>query len=124
VHSFTVLLALDEGLHRDLLRSRIESEMSPHVQFEYCEPTVEALDKAFKCCQQDEKAPCAVIFQRDDNALPGPCTHLFDQFPDLGIVVISRNKVCPPLFYRQAICVKELVDSDAALLAVLHCLCK
>jgi hypothetical protein len=124
VRSFTVLLALDEGLHRDCLRNRIASDMGPRVHVEYCKPTVEALEKAFKDRKQHERAPGAVIFQRDDNALPGICTHLFDQFPELGIVVISRNEDCPPLYYRQAMCVEELVNSDAAVLAVLRYLRK
>jgi hypothetical protein len=91
--------------------------MEHHAQIASCDPS-EVLGVAY-----DQK-PDAVIFYRDDNALPGPCTHLLEQLPNLGVFVISHKQSCPPLYYRQSTSVEELESSGDAILKVLRCLRK
>ena len=121
---FTVLLAVDHWavekpasqLGWDRL---IKNNVDPDAKVEFCEPS-----KVLEAASKSIETLDAVIIERDDNALPGSCTHLFDQIPNLAVVVVSRNENCPPLYYRQAVCVEELEDSGDAILAVLRCLRK
>jgi hypothetical protein len=126
VQPFTVLLALDHSAVEEPIYQRgwsdvIKSNVDPDANVVFCEPELlVVLEKA----SRSKETLDAVIIHRDDNALPGSCTHLFDQIPNLAVVVLPRNKNCPPLYYRQSMCVEELENSNNAILAVLRCLRK
>jgi DNA-binding NarL/FixJ family response regulator len=117
LQEIVVLLAVENPLIRDGLASLIQADKDLRARIEYCDPS-KVLDVAY------DKKPDAVIIDRDDNALPGPCTHLLEQVPNLGIIVISPRPNCPPLYYRQSTCVEELDSSGAAIPMVLRCLRK
>jgi hypothetical protein len=113
VQDLIVLLAVENPLIREYLARLISSEMDLHATIEYCDPA-EVLIAARRTNAR------AVFIDRDDNALPGPCTNLLDQFPNIGVFVISPKQTCPPLYYRQATCVEELEASGAAILTALR----
>lgn len=113
-----VLLAIGSQRKRELYTSLIQGDKDLNAHIECCEPS-QVLERA---CRKEILH--ALIIERDDNALPGPCTHLFDQVPNLLIMVYPLRDNCPPLCYRQVTCVEELEDSGGALLSALRCLCR
>jgi len=69
---------------------------------------------------EDTQADVVVVTLPDSGDMPGICSHLFHEYPQLLILALSsaRTRAC---VYRQAITVEHLADtSDAGILSAVR----
>jgi hypothetical protein len=96
-----VLLAIGNSFFRDLLARVLGASALGPDQLAQCRPQ-ELLAHA--------AGAQVVITDTADDALPGPCTHLLAESPDLLVVVVSW-KADRVFAYRQITAVEELKGS-------------
>lgn len=104
MHDGKVILAIRNSFFRDVLARVLEASVQAAAEIVPCAPenVLEALKSA-----EDARV---VITDTAEDVLPGPCTHMLAQNPDLLVVVVSW-KSDRVFVYQQITSVEEMKSS-------------
>jgi hypothetical protein len=96
-----VILAIRNSFFRDVLARVLRKSVSVPAEFVQCDPR-----KVLKTLKHAVGAR-VVITDTDEDVLPGPCTHMLAQNPNLLVIVVSW-KSDRVFAYQQITSVEEL----------------
>jgi DNA-binding NarL/FixJ family response regulator len=92
-----------------LLRASLERLLQHHRDIEVVETVIDPVELLIAV--EDTQADVVVVTLPDSGEMPGICSHLFAEYPQLLILALSsdRTRAC---IYKQVTAVEQLIDTS------------